>query len=48
MRLDGEGKSLLTPCSYHCLTEIEIIIHALRDYPKARGVYDKIVEVADQ
>jgi len=41
-------KITANPCCYHCLTETESIIHALRDCPKARGVWDRIIEVADR
>jgi len=58
--LDSSSRAIMTnevrwrrkitsnPCCSHCLTELETIIHALRDCPNARGVWDRIIEVADR
>jgi len=32
----------------HCLTDVETIIHALRDCLRARGVWDRIVRVGER
>jgi hypothetical protein len=36
------------PCCSHCLTEVETLLHALCDYPKARRVWESLVKVGER
>ena len=36
------------PCCNHCLTRVETLLHALRDCPKTRKVWESLVKVEER